>query len=753
MALTTFKVKGMHCASCAVIISKRITKLPGVKKADINYASETAKIDFNPKEAPLEKINEEIRMLGYELEDPHTGHDMGAMNMMDSQNKSEKLKELALMKRKVNIAFPVALVVFALMIWDIIAKMFLLPALPLSMQLQNVIFLVFSTIILFWAGKPFVQGFGRFFRYRVANMDSLIGIGTLTAYTYSAVLVLMPQARDYFSFPEYVYFDVVMVVIGFVLFGKYLEARSKLRTGEAIEKLLSLQAKTALVIREGHEVEISLAEVVVDDVVLVRPGTKIPVDGVIIEGNSAVDESMITGESIPVDKHPGDAVVGATINKQGSLKCRVTRIGSATMLSQIVKMVTDAQASKAPIQALADKISGTFVPVVLGIASLSFVLWLTVGAWQLGFTVAFSYALLSLVGVLVIACPCALGLATPTAIIVGVGKGAEQGILIKGAESLEELSHITTVVFDKTGTITEGSPKVTDIVVSSEYSESEIIKYAASIERHSEHPLAHAIVADAKKRNISLVEPLDFIAYEGVGVEGTIEGKRVRVQKPTIEDIAQLSLNRLHEEGKTTAVIFINQKIVGALALSDTLKEGVHEAIAALHQVGLTTVMITGDNKKAAEYIATQAGIDKVIAEVMPNEKAAAVKELQLQGLKVAMVGDGVNDAPALIQANVGIAMATGTDIAIEAAGITLLKGDVRKVVQAHTLARRTMRVIRQNLFWAFFYNVIGIPLAAGALFPFFGIFLNPMFAGIAMAGSSVSVVGNSLRLKTLNLK
>ena len=751
----------MHCASCAAIIEKRVGRLPGVKEVSVNFASETVKLDIDISQTPIKKVNEEIGVLGYSIEEKsgehvHTeGMDMSEHNHAgpDMRSKEEKLRVLHAMRAKVRVIFPLAIFIFINMGLEIAATYIKgVPRVPLSMEVQNVFLLVFSTITLFWAGKPFVEAVGRFVKYRVANMDTLIGIGTLAAYIYSAIIVLLPQVREYFRFPEFAYFDVTIVVIGFVLLGKYLEARSKLRTGEAIEKLLGLQAKTAIVIREGKETEIPVANVIIGDVFVVRPGAKVPVDGVVVEGKSSVDESMITGESIPTDKIVGDAVVGSTINKQGVIKCKATRVGSDTMLAQIVKMVEEAQGSKAPIQALADTISSIFVPVVLGIAIFSFVLWISVGAWQLGFTTAFSYALLSFVGVLVIACPCALGLATPTAIIVGVGKGAENGILIKGAESLEELSRVDTIVFDKTGTITEGAPMLTDVVVLGAHDEKELLTLAASVERHSDHPLARAIVDAALAKSISLIEPKDFESLEGVGVRGHVNGKEIMIRKPKSEDYSIEKLNTLVGEGKTVAVILSDTSIVGLLALSDTIKMGAREAVSALHKRGITTVMLTGDNKRAADYIALQAGIDEVISEVMPSEKAEKIRALQSKGKRVAMVGDGINDAPALTQANVGIAMATGTDIAMEAAGITLLKGDIGKVVHAYILSRKTMNTIKQNLFWAFFYNVIGIPIAAGAFYPLFGIFLSPIFAGIAMAGSSVSVISNSLRLKTVRL-
>ncbi|HQA96134.1 MAG TPA: copper-translocating P-type ATPase, partial [Candidatus Colwellbacteria bacterium] len=569
---------------------------------------------------------------------------------------------------------------------------------------------------------------------------------------YSAIVVLLPRIRTILELPETTYFDVTIVVIGFVSLGKYLEAQSRLKTGEAVEKLLGLQAKTALVLREGEEKEVPIAEVMVGDIVIVKPGEKIPVDGKIIEGKTSIDESMITGEPLPIDKFVGDLVVGSTVNKQGAFKFKATKVGKDTMLAQIIKMVEEAQGSKAPIQALADRISAVFVPTVLVIAVFSFVGWLAFGIPDLGFSTALSYAILSLVGVLVIACPCALGLATPTAIIVGVGKGAEYGILVKNAEALEKLSEVDTIVFDKTGTITKGKPEVTDVeVLDNTLKTDDILKYAGSAEKKSEHPLAKAIVAEALRRKISLVESSEFQALEGVGIKATVQGKNIYIHKPDKTNRDDRLL-RLERQGKTAAVVEIDNRRSGIIALSDTLKPEAKEAINRIHGQGIKTMMMTGDNMETAKYIAGQIGIDEVMADVLPGEKAQRIKDLQSKGRKVAMAGDGINDAPALAQADVGIAMATGTDVAIESSGITLLHGDIKKLAEALELSRQTIKTVKQNLFWAFIYNVIGIPVAAGLLYPFWGIVLNPIFAGLAMAGSSVSVVMNSLRLKARKL-
>jgi len=758
-------VKGMHCASCAAIITKKISKLEGVKNIEVNFASEKAMVDFDPEKISIERMNQEVDKLGYSFVENENHMQMSkeehAMMSGDhsahtglGQSKDEKIKELEEMKSRTQFVLPIALMIFILMMWDIGAKtLSFIPNLPIPMVLFNTIGMILATVVLFWIGQPFLQGVTRFIRYRVANMDTLIGIGTLAAYIYSVIITLLPQVRILFKLPEYTYFDVTIVVIGFVILGKYLEARSRLRTGEAIEKLLGLQAKTALLWKDNKEVEVPVSEVQIGDIIIVKPGAKIPVDGKIIEGYSSIDESMITGEPIPVDKKVGDFVVGATINKHGNFRFVTTKVGSDTMLSQIIKMVEDAQGSKAPIQAMADKISSIFVPVVLGIAVLTLILWIAIGTLFLGFSMALSYGILSFVGILVIACPCALGLATPTAIIVGVGKGAEYGILIKNAEALEKLSKVDTVVLDKTGTITKGKPEVTNIIIlDSKWNENQILQIAASIEKLSEHPLALSIVLKAEELKLSLDKVNNFIALEGIGVKGDIDGKLIYVHKPNEDDKKENKLKELQEQGKTVVVIEVENKIIGLVALSDTLKDEAIEAIAKLHKRGIKVVMLTGDNRLAADYIAKQAGIDNVIAEVLPQEKAGKIKELQAEGRKVAMAGDGINDAPALVQADVGIAMATGTDIAIESAGITLLNGDINKLSQAFELSKATMRTVKQNLFWAFIYNIVGIPIAAGLLYPIWGIILNPIFAGLAMAGSSVSVVTNSLRLKTKKL-
>ncbi|MEI6847389.1 MAG: heavy metal translocating P-type ATPase [Chlorobiaceae bacterium] len=756
MTTRTYTVKGMHCASCAAIITKKLSLVKGIKQVDINLATETAKIEFDNNVLTVDVLNEVIGKYGYTLVAEQSGENCSIPGTVSgaASHKEEKEKELLEQLAKVQFALPIALLVFILMMWDISAQFFeVIPNLPIPMELFNIISMALATYVVFRIGAPFLHGITLFIRNGAASMDTLIGIGTLTAYLYSAVITLIPAVRELLHIPDYTYFDVTIVVIGFVLLGKYLEGRSKMRTGEAIEKLIGLQAKTALVKRDGTEIEISVNEVKKGDTVIIKPGTKLPVDGNIIEGYSSIDESMVTGESIPVDKKAGDPVIGGTINKQGSFMFKASHVGSETVLARIIRMVEEAQGSKAPIQNIADKIAGIFVPAVLVIAVATFIVWLTFGSSLLGFSVALSYGISGFVGILVIACPCALGLATPTAIIVGIGKGAEYGILIRNAESLEKLSTVDTVVFDKTGTITTGCPKVTDVtVLSTEITPTALLQLAASIENRSEHPLAQAIVDEAKKQKLTLSNISGFESLDGMGVSALIETVPFTIRKPVGAEKNMPHVKRLQDQGKTVVMIEECGVCKGLIALSDTVKAEAKAAISALHQKRLKVIMLTGDNYAAAHYMAQQVGIDEVIAEVLPQEKAKVIRKLQEKGKKIAMAGDGINDAPALAQADVGIAMATGTDVAIESAGITLLKGDINKVAQAITLSRSTMNVIRQNLFWAFIYNIIGIPIAAGALYPFWGIFLNPVFSGLAMAGSSVSVVSNSLRLKTKKL-
>lgn len=757
-------VKGMHCASCASVIEKTLKKQHGVEACQVNYGTEKVVIEYDTAKTNPEDLSKKLEPLGYSLSlsnQDHTMHDGTIMSGMDhtqhlglNQTKDEKLKELKILKNKVMISIPLVVISFVVMTWEILGSYKLLPEMSYAVEeFFHHILPLFATYMLFVTGTVYLEGVRRFIKHRVANMDTLIGIGTLTAFLYSVGITAFEEPLKGIINTEHTYYDVTIIVIGFITMGKYLEAKSKLKTGEAIEKLLNLQAKTALVERNGEKIEIPIEQVVLNDVIIVKPGTKIPVDGEIIEGSSSIDESMITGESIPVDKSVGDLVIGATINKQGTFKFKATKVGSDTMLSQIVKMVEEAQGSRAPIQNLADRVSAVFVPVVLVISILTLVLWLTIGSIYMPFNQALSLGLLAFIGILVIACPCALGLATPTAIIVGTGKGAENGILVKSAEGLEMLSKVTHIVTDKTGTITKGKPEVTDIIAVSNKTEKELLLLLASLEEYSEHPLAHAVMEKAHEENIILSKVDGFNSIEGKGLTGIISNKRYYAGNlKMLEDLNIVfdkeKIDQLTKEGKTPVFLTTESEVLGVIGIADTLKETAKDTISKIHKLGIKVILLTGDNKNTAQHIANQVGIDEVIAEVLPNQKAEKINDLQKKGYIVAMVGDGVNDAPALAQANVGIAMATGTDVAIESAQLTLLKGDISKLFKAIKLSKFTMSAIRQNLFWAFIYNIVGIPLAAGLFYPFFGILLNPVFAGLAMALSSVSVVSNSLRLK-----
>lgn len=747
---TTFVVKGMHCASCSAIITKKIAKLDGVTEVKINYATEKANIAYDAEKVSLASLNDEILPLGYSLVAPD---EIGKGTNLEI-NSVQREDGLVTTTNEMQFVLPLSLFVFFLMMWELLAKYVTqVPKVPVPMDLLNIFLLLISTVVMFWIGRPFIKGVLRFARYHVANMDTLIGIGTLTAYLYSMTVVIFPQVITLFKLPAYTYFDVVIVVIGFVTLGKYLEAKSKQKTGEAIEKLLTLSAKTALVIRDGIEVEIPTSDVKHGDSVIVKPGSKIPVDGIVIEGTSFVDESMITGEPIPVEKNNGDTVSSGTINGSGVFTFRATKVGKETMLAQIIRMVEEAQGSKAPIQALADSISAVFVPTVLVISILSFLGWIIFGTSSLGFSQALSFGLVSFVGVLIIACPCALGLATPTAIIVGIGKGAREGILIKDAATLETLHKVNVMVVDKTGTITKGKPEFNALHNMSEMSDEAFMSILAALEHASEHPIAHAITKYQEEKNLSLPPVTSFKALKGKGLKGTIAGVTYFAGNSKLIEDLQLPfdahvLEQATKEGKTPVLLATTGAVLGVVLVSDLIKDSSVKAIADLRALGIDVVMLTGDDSNTASYIAKQVGITEVYGNMLPLDKLTKIKELQSQGKVVAMTGDGVNDAPALAQAHVGIAMGTGTDVAIESAGITLLHGDVAKIVKAIKLSKITMRGIKQNLFFAFVYNVIGIPLAAGAFYPVFGWLLNPVFAGLAMAFSSVSVVSNSLRIK-----
>lgn len=762
----TYKIKGMHCASCAGIIEKTFKKTDGVNTVYVNYATETAKLMFDDTKINREKLSQKIEPLGYALvlQNEHAAH-MGL-----NKNKKEKLAELEDMKNKVMSAIPLAIISIFIMFWEIGAKFNLLGEIPdFWMEFFHHLSPIMAAYVLFVVGKLYLLGFYRFLRYGRANMDTLIGIGTLTAFLYSFAITAFEESLKSFINVEQSYYEVTIIVIAFIALGKYLETKSKLKTGDAIEKLLNLQAKTALVLRDHKELEIPIDQVVHGDLIVIKPGHSIPVDGVLTEGSSHVDESMISGEPMPVSKKIGDTVVAGTINTNGAFVFRATKVGAETMLARIIKMVAEAQGSRAPIQALADKISSVFVPIVLVLSFISLGLWLLVGTQYLGFSQALSFGLVSFVGILVIACPCALGLATPTAIIVGVGKGAREGILIKDAATLEKLGKVDVVVVDKTGTLTFGKPKLVSISNFSQKTDEELIAILASLENKSEHPIADAIISYSKEKNISLAEVQDFESIKGKGVRGVIGGTEYFAGNAKLMKDLNLSFDTQKIEtetsrGKTPIILATKparhasqgnaggEKVLGVVMVADSVKPEAIEAVKNLHKLNIKVVMLTGDNKNTANFIAKEIGIDHVVAEVMPEDKLNKIKELQKEGKIVAMAGDGVNDAPALAAADVGIAMATGTDVAIESAGITLLHGDISKLVKAIKLSKITMAGIRQNLFWAFIYNIFGIPLAGGLFYPIFGWVLSPIFAGFAMAASSVSVVGNSLRLKTKKL-
>lgn len=752
MSTKILQVKGMHCASCASVITKRISALPHVNSVSVSYGNEQTKIDFDENKISVDAMNEEIGKLGYTL------IDSGTMTQNRQDDMAIKEDELSRLKNKTEFILPITFAVFTLMIWDILARTIIwIPNLPVPMPIFNIISMVLATVALFWVGKPYLLGVTRFIRYRIANMDTLIGLGTLIAYIYSVAITLLPSLGTLLRVPNYTYFDITIIVIGFITFGKYLETRSKKKTGDAIEKLFGLQAKNAIIIRDGKEVEIQIDEVIHGDIILIKPGSKIPVDGRIIEGSSFVDESMVTGESIPVEKKVGDLVVAGTINTNSTFLFKATKVGQETLLSQIIKMVEEAQGSKAPIETLADKISGMFVPIVLAIAFISLLTWLIVGSYFIGFSQAVSLGILSFVSVLVIACPCALGLATPTAIIVGVGKGARNGILIKDAAALEHLHKADTVVVDKTGTITIGKPTIIDIKNMSKMNDDEFMKIITTLESKSDHPIAHAITSYAQDNNILSQSVSNFLSIEGKGLKGIID--KTQYFAGNITFIKELGvafdakqLETYTSQGKTPVLIATKDTLLGFIMVADKVKNEAKSAITDLHKLGIKVIMLTGDDKKTAQYIAAQVGIDEVIAHILPQDKLIKIKALQAEGKIVAMAGDGINDAPALAQANIGIAMGTGTDVAIESAGVTLLEGDISKLVKAIRLSKMTMRGIKQNLFWAFVYNIVGIPLAAGIFYPIFGWVLNPIFAGFAMAMSSVSVVSNSLRIKTKKL-
>jgi Cu+-exporting ATPase len=733
-------ITGMHCASCSALITRKLKKTPGVEEANVNYAANKARVRSDPAQINEEGLIAAVQSAGYGAEMRHEHGHHGV-----EMDRKRREAEIADYRNK----FFTGLILSMPMLYFMLGSFLpVLPFIAVLMPYAGIVSLILATPVQFWLGAGFYKGFWSSLKMGTFSMDSLITIGTSTAYFYSLSNFVMHflAAGTPIGEVDDLYFEVAAFLITFVLLGKWLESRAKGATSEAIQKLMGLQAKTARVLRNGQAVDIPMEDVQVGDTVIVRPGEKIPVDGTVIKGLTSVDESMLTGESIPVEKKDGDRVFGATMNGNGSIEFRAEKVGSETALAQIIRFVEEAQGSKAPIQDFADWVSSWFVPAVIGIAILTLAVWMFLGA-------GFTFALLSAVSVLVIACPCALGLATPTAIMVATGKGAENGILIRGGEPLEAANKISAIVFDKTGTLTKGKPEVTDIL-SFQSNKENVLRIAASLEQGSEHPLAESIVNHAKGKGLPLSSSEGFKAIPGHGVQGSIGGElfflgnRTLMQKQNIR-IAESEdgLQKLEEAGKTAMLLADKDKVIGIIAVADTLKETSKEAVNRLRQMGIEVYMITGDNSRTARAIASTIDIQNVLAEVLPEEKASEVKKLQEQGKKVVMVGDGINDSPALAQADLGIAMGNGTDIAMETGGIVLVKNDLRDVVTAITLSRATVNKIKQNMFFALFFNVIGIPIAARAFIDF-GIVLRPELAGFAMAFSSVAVVTNSLLLK-----
>ncbi len=736
----TLPIKGMSCASCVENVQKTLSSLDGVLSASVNFATERATIEYFPSQAGIREFKKAVRDAGYEIVEAEKGEDIV------EKEQREREQAFRALKTKVISGAILTIPIYILMQWDIIglSKVVALPG-----QVNFLLQLVIETPVQFWIGWQFYTGAIAAARHRTTNMNTLIAVGTSAAYIYSVVATFFPSFFEIKGYSAGVYFDTAATIIVLILLGRLFEARAKGQTSEAIKKLIGLQAKTARVVKNGNEVDIPVEDVEIGDIIIVRPGEKIPVDGVIKEGYSSVDESMVTGESIPAEKSVGNVVIGATINKTGSFKFEATKVGRDTMLSHIIDMVQSAQGSKPPIARMADLIASYFVPSVIGIATLTFVVW-----YLFGPPPAFTYAVLNFIAVLIIACPCSLGLATPTSIMVGTGKGAENGVLIRSGEALEIAHKINAVIFDKTGTLTRGKPEVTDIVAQG-LSEHEVLFYAASAEKGSEHPLGESIIKKAKDMKLEIKDPENFIAVPGHGIKATIDGRSVLLGNERFMEDEGMNLGGLKQEalrlsgqGKTPVFLSVDGKTSGIVAVADTVKEDSVKAVKSLHDLGIEVIMITGDNRRTGGAIARQVGIDRVLAEVLPEDKADNVKKLQKESKVVAMVGDGINDAPALAQADIGIAIGTGTDVAMEASDITLIGGDIKGVVTAIALSKATMRNIKQNLFWAFAYNVILIPVAAGVLFPFFGILLNPMIAAAAMGLSSVTVVTNALRLK-----
>ena len=771
-ASVTFTVEQLHYAASVLPLEQALARVKGVIRAAANQATETVTVDYVPGVTTGEELERAVEQAGFKVAAPIAAEDplerehlarareirtltwkfalaavatvvaMGGAMLLMADRPMDSFKRFDLLGRLLMPA--------ALKLWAIVSARTTIDLFWVKVGLA-----VLTLPVVAWSGQQFYKGTWSGLKHRTADMNTLIGVGTGAAYLYSLVATFAPDVFAAAGLPADVYYEAVCGIIALILLGRVLEARARGRTSAAIRHLAGLRARAAHVVREGKEADIPVEEVVPGDLVIVKPGEKIPVDGVVTEGASAVDESMLTGEPLPVAKKIGDEVVGATVNRSGSITFRATRVGKDTALGQIIQLVEDAQATKAPIQRLADQVAGVFVPIVMAIAIAAFVIWFDFGPQP-----ALVFSTVTLVTVLIIACPCALGLATPTAILVATGRAAEHGILIRSGEALERLSKVRTVLLDKTGTITEGKPTVTHIVTAkrpdgTSLSPAEVLKWAASVEHRSEHPLADAIVRAAHEKAVDILLVEKFAAMEGRGVRGTVERRIIEVISLRHARERSLELgtlgqdaDRLAREGRSPVIVVVNNTVYAVIAISDPIKPTAKEAIAYLRKMGLKVMMVSGDSKKGAAAVAKEVGIDEVVAEVLPSQKADFVKKLQKQGRRVAMVGDGLNDAPALAQADVGIAIGTGTDVAMEASDVTLIRGDLRGVVTALQLSKRALRTIRENLFWAFIYNAVGIPIAAGALYPFFGVLLSPVLASAAMAWSSLSVVLNSLTLR-----
>ena len=733
-------VQGMSCASCVKRVQNALTTVPGVVRADVNLATERAVVEFVPERATVEALAKAIEDIGYTVLvlDRGAGVDNEQVER-DAQVRRLKLRFLT----GTSLLIPL----FVFVYWDTIG---LSHWWDLSKRTNFLMQLIIQTPIQFWVGSQFYRGAWAAATHKTSDMNTLISLGTTAAYFYSVLATFFPTLFAAKGLSLEVYFDTAGAIIVIILLGRLLEARAKGETSEAIKRMIGLKPKTAKVLRGHQELEIPVEEVQVADIIVVRPGERIPADGIVVEGFSAVDESMVTGEPIPMEKRAGNNVVGATINQTGTFRFRANKVGKDTVLAQIIRLVGEAQGSKPPIARLADLTASYFVPAVMAIAVFTFVMW-----YLFGPAPRLTYAVLNFVAVMVIACPCALGLATPTSIMVATGKGAEYGILIRNGEALEAAHQLDTILLDKTGTITKGEPAVTDIVPAKEWTQEAILSFAASAEKASEHPLATAILKKATERGMRVQNPTHFRAVPGYGIDITLDEKRIILGNANFMKDNGISTGELEQDvehfsaqGKTSLLVGVDGKIAGVIAVADLLKEGSKEAIDSLHALGLQVIMLTGDSRKPAEAIAREVNVDQILSDVLPEMKAAEVKKLQAEGRKVGMVGDGINDAPALAQADVGIAIGSGTDVAMESADITLMGSKLGGVVVAIALSKATIRNIKQNLFWAFAYNTVLIPVAAGVLFPFFGILLNPIFAAAAMGLSSVTVVSNALSLK-----